>query len=248
MTPNAIESSGYEAAVRGAREQRILEAMPLVRRIAHWFAAGVPRSVDPADLVSAGVVGLIRAVDLFEPERGASFETFASRHIRGAVLDHLRALDPLPYSTRVKVRRLDQAYLTLQRSLQRTPHLSELAAAAGCTEEEVSELMARASSATLYSLDALAEGGDELPAVCCDAAPDALTRLESGELQEILTRLITALPRPDRMVLSLYYYEGLKMKEIGMVLDVTESRVSQIHARAVTVLRAQVREILEQRG
>jgi RNA polymerase sigma factor FliA len=240
-----IDLGAYEGVRHAQREQQILDHMPLVKRIAHWFAAKVPRSVEPADLVSAGTMGLIRAVDSFQPERGVNFETFAARHIRGAVLDHLRAQDPLSYSTRVKVRNLDRAVAGLQQSLQREPTLAEVAAAAGCEVEEASTLMATASGATLYSLDELLEQGHAM-AEPPEAAPDALARLERHELREILGQLIGALPRTDRIVLALYYHEGLRMREIGTVLGVTESRVSQLHARAVAALRGRLREILEE--
>jgi len=241
-----MDLNTYDGLRHAERERQILAHVPLVKRIAHWFAAKVPRSVDPADLVSAGMMGLIRAVDSFQVEHGADFEAFASRHIRGAVLDHLRAQDPLPYSTRVKVRRLDRAVAGLQQSLQREPTLAEVAAAAGCEIEEAYKLMATASGATLYSVEELLEHGQEL-AERAEAGPDALARLERHELRDLVSRLLGELPHTDRIVLALYYYEGLRMKEIGTVLGVTESRVSQLHARAVAALRGRLRAILEER-
>jgi RNA polymerase sigma factor for flagellar operon FliA len=240
----ARQSDTAVEVTRAAREQRILDGMPLVKRIAHWFAATVPRSVDAADLVSAGTLGLIRAVDAFDPQRGVAFDVFAARCIRGAVLDHLRAQDPLPYSTRVKVRRLQESLAALQNTLQRTPSLSELAEAVGCTEQEVSSLQAEASGASFDSIEVRMDDGDD---VRDDAAPDVLAGIESRQLQEVLVRLIEALPPMERLILTLYYYEGLKMREIGAVLKITESRVSQLHTSAVTSLRADLKETLSRR-
>jgi RNA polymerase sigma factor FliA len=199
-------------------------------------------------LVSAGTMGLIRAVDSFKPEHGVKFEIFAARHIRGAVIDHLRAQDPLSSATRTKVRQLDRAVAGLQQSLQREPTLEEVAATAGCSFEEASDLLATASAATLYSIEELLEHGPDLPEGDTPANVDVLTRMERHQLHTIVVRLIEELPRSDRLVLALYYHEGLRMKEIGTVLDVTESRVSQVHARAVATLRGRLRAILEERG
>jgi RNA polymerase sigma factor for flagellar operon FliA len=236
----------YSAAALAVREQRIVDHLPLVRRIAGAFSSRVPRTVDSGDLVSAGTLGLIRAVDGFDPDRGAPFETYAKQCIRGAILDHLRAQDPLPYSTRVKIRQVETAMLNLQKTLRRMPDDDEVAHEVGFSVSQVSNLMAQGSSLALYSLD---EFRDQEDAPVCDAtSPDALASIERREMKQILSRLIRHLPRSERLALSLYYYEGLKMKEISSLMNITESRVSQIHARAVTILRAQLREMLEQRG
>jgi len=238
----------YESTEQAAREQRILNHLPLVRQIARALWARVPNTVDSADLVSAGTLGLIRAVDGFDPDRGVVFEAFARRCIRGAILDYLRTQDPLPYSTRVKLRQIEKSMVVLQRSLKRMPTEEEIARASGFAPEEVSGLLAQASSLALYSLDE----GQDLDVLVDDSGGeggfDVLTAIERREMREILADRIRQLPRSERLVLSLYYYEGLKMKEIGNLLNVTESRVSQIHARAVTMLRAHVREMHDQRG
>lgn len=239
------ESEAYTATQREARERIILEHMQLVRRIAHWFAGFIPRWIDPADLVSAGVIGLIKAVDRFDAERGVAFETFASHYIRGAIQDHLRSQDPLSYSARSKVRKLDRVSLELERRFLRTPHLSEVAAAAGCTEVEAADLMSRASTATLYSLDDLLARGIDEANPPGNSPPDILASLEKRQLLEVMVQLLRELPQVDRLVVTLYYYEGMKMKDIGAVLDVSESRVSQIHARSLALLRARLRERLE---
>ncbi len=235
---NTTTIEGYQNTALAVRERRILEYLPQVKRIAGAFSARVPKTVDPADLTSAGTLGLIRAVDEFDPKRGVEFESYARHRIRSSILDYLRALDPLPYSTRVKLRKIESAMLALQASLKRMPSENEIAEALGFSAEQVSDLLAQASSLALFSFD---EGQDTRAAVADRAdedGSDILTAIERREMKEILAGLIRELPRSERLVLSLYYYEGLKMKEIGNLVGITESRVSQIHARAVTMLRA----------
>lgn len=236
-----VDTTAYQVDARATRERMILEHMGLVKRIAHAIAASVPRHVDVADLVSAGVVGLIHAVDGFDPLRGTNFEAFAKQHIRGSIKDHLRALDPLPYSTRVKLRRLDSTVAGLQQRLQRMPETSEIAAEAGCTVADVSDLLDLASRTVLFSVEELLERSDALPEKADDGLADPLARVEQQELQDLVVRWIETLPREQRLVLALYYHEHLKMREIGAVLGVTESRVSQIHSATVAALRARLR-------
>ena len=149
----------YEATRLAAREQRILDHLPLVKRIAGAQLARLPNTVDRGDLVSAGTVGLIRAVDGFDPERGVAFEAFARQCIRLAILDYLRAQDPLPYSTRVKLRRIETAMLVLQKSLKRVPTEREVAEAVGWTPGEISDLMAQASWITRQTCSRRSSGG-----------------------------------------------------------------------------------------
>jgi RNA polymerase sigma factor for flagellar operon FliA len=243
--PSLEDIQAYSTARVAAREQRIVDHLPLVKQIAASFAARVPRSVDAADLTSAGTVGLIRAVDAFDPDRGVAFEAFARRCIREAVLDHLRSLDPLPYSTRYRLRQVEACMLELEKHLSRLPTESEIADASGLSLRDVSNLMAQAASLTLYSLDELRDLDESRSE---GDGREVLQRIEQKELRDVLAGLIRRLPRAERTALTLYYYEGLRMKEIGNLMNVSESRVSQIHARAVTMLRAQMREVLEQRG
>ncbi|MFH1278432.1 MAG: FliA/WhiG family RNA polymerase sigma factor [Candidatus Eisenbacteria bacterium] len=243
MTPT-IQSNPYVQVAQAEREQRILSHLPLVRRIAHALGARLPRRIDLADVVSAGTVGLIRAVDRFDESRGLPLETYAGRCIRQSILGFLRSLDPLPYSTRVKIRRLEASAGRLQGALGRMPTDEEIGEEIGMDAAEVSNLMAQATSLALFSWS---ENGDRRPEKTGDGGESdtVLDVIERQEIRDILASRVRDLPRTERTVLMLYYYEGLKMKEIGELFGVTESRISQIHGKALTVLRAHLRRILE---
>jgi RNA polymerase sigma factor for flagellar operon FliA len=190
-------------------------------------------------------VGLIRAVDDFDPARGAKLETYARYRIKGAILDELRQQDMLPYSTRYKLRGLDRAIQNLQKSLGRYPSDREIAEEAGISEDELSRLLSLAASIDLYSLDDILENGGEEVDVAAGPAgareEDPLTKLEREEIARVMVEGLRQLPKMERTVLGLYYYEGLRMKEIGEVVGVSESRISQIHSRAILLLRAKLR-------
>lgn len=244
MTPTTKQSNPYVQAVQAEREERILAQMPLVKRIAHALGARLPRRVELADVVSAGTVGLIRAVDRFDESRGLSLETYAGRCIRQSILDFLRSLDPLPYSTRVKIRRVEESTGRLQGTLGRTPTEDEIGDDLGMGGGEVSNLMAQATSLALFSLNERGEGRVD-GGMESGEVDTVLDVIERQQVRDILVRRIRELPRTERAVLMLYYYEGLKMKEIGELFGITESRVSQIHGKALTVLRSHLRRVLE---
>jgi RNA polymerase sigma factor for flagellar operon FliA len=201
--------------------------------------------VDVEDLISAGTVGLIKAVDDFNPAKGAKLETYARYRIKGAILDELRKQDMLPYSTRSKLRGLDRAIHNLERTLGRYPTDAEIAGEAGISEDELSRLLSTATAIDLYSLDDILENGDEDLDLAADHATsqpeDPLSRLEREEVTRVMVDGLKSLPQMERVVLGLYYYEGLRMKEIGEVLGVSESRISQVHSRAILLLRARLR-------
>ncbi len=224
------------------REDLINQYVWLVRCIVKSIADSLPRSVDVDDLLSAGTMGLIKAVDDFDPSRGVRLETYARFRIRGAILDELRSLDPLPYSTRSKLKQVERAVADLETSLGRSPTATEIAEKMGLTPQEISILLATASSADLYSLDEmLDEGNGNVNTIIGEldtTKSDPLMKLERKELERLLVEAIKELPRAERVLLGLYYYEGLRMWEIGQVLGVSESRVSQIHSRALSTLRA----------
>jgi len=236
-------SSGI--AVAEVRDKTIEDHMWLVRCIARSMAESLPQQVDVDDLTSAGTLGLIKAVDDFDPARGAKLETYARYRIKGSILDELRKQDVLPYSTRSKLRGLDRAIHNLERTLGRYPTDREIVEEAGISEEELSRLLATATAIDLYSLDDIMESGDEELDMAAgrhgQEQEDPQARLEREEMTLVVVEGLKELPQIERTVLGLYYYEGLRMKEIGEVVGVSESRISQIHSRAILLLRSKLR-------
>ncbi|MEY9847135.1 RNA polymerase sigma factor WhiG [Streptacidiphilus sp. MAP5-3] len=230
------------------REQLILHYSPLVKYVAGRVGVGLPANVEQADFVSSGVFGLIDAIEKFDPDRAIKFETYAISRIRGAIIDELRALDWIPRSIRQKARAVERAYATLEVSLRRTPGDSEVAAAMGIQVEELHGIFSQLSLANVVALDELlhgsGEGGDArgslVDTLVDTAADDPEEVAESREVRRLLAGAINTLPEREKTVVSLYYYEGLTLAEIGQVLGVTESRVSQIHTKAVLQLRAKL--------
>ena len=243
--PIATTDNPYRNVSLADREQRILDHLPMVKSIARSFSSRLPRRVESADLVSAGTLGLIRAVDRYDPDRGVALKAFASRCVRESILDYLRAQDPLPYSTRFKIRKIEDSMLEIERKINGMPSIEQVAEKIGYSVDEVSNLMAQASSLAIYSLS----DGQDTPAFDGNGngeeTKDILSVIERQEMKDILAKRIKDLPRAERMVLMFYYFENLKMKEIGDLLNITESRVSQIHAKAVTILRAHMRSMVE---
>jgi RNA polymerase sigma factor for flagellar operon FliA len=243
LTYTGTETGNVQVIDKRART--IEEHMWLVRCIAKSIADCLPHQVDADDLVSAGTVGLIKAVDDFDPAKGAKLETYARYRIRGSILDELRKQDMLPYSTRTKLRAINRAIHNLERRLGRYPTDIEIVKEAGISEDEMSRLLAVAMTVDLYSLDDILEnGGEELKLAADQTAAqpeDPLSRLEREEIARVMVAGLKELPQMERTVLGLYYYEGLRMKEIGEVLGVSESRISQIHSKAIMLLRAKLR-------
>lgn len=235
-----------------AREQFLVEHLPLVRYIAGRLAIGLPNSVEMDDLVHSGVVGLIEAMDHFDPSRGIKFETYATPRIRGAILDELRTLDWAPRSLRANSRRLDRVAAKLENELGRSATEEELAESMGIPLDEFQEILGRISATTVFSLDELAfgrNGHSEVPLVDtieADQVHNPLTALEREELENFLADSIGELPERGRLVIGLYYYEELTLKEIGEVLGVTESRVCQIHTKSILKLKAKLKPKLAQ--
>ncbi|SEM37811.1 RNA polymerase sigma factor WhiG [Streptacidiphilus jiangxiensis] len=230
------------------REQLILHYSPLVKYVAGRVGVGLPANVEQADFVSSGIFGLIDAIEKFDPERAIKFETYAISRIRGAIIDELRALDWIPRSIRQKARAVERAYATLEVSLRRTPGDSEVAAAMGIAIEELHGIFSQLSLANVVALDELlhtsGESGEArgslVDTLVDTAADDPEEVAETREVRRLLARAINTLPEREKTVVSLYYYEGFTLAEIGNVLGVTESRVSQIHTKAVLQLRAKL--------
>jgi RNA polymerase sigma factor for flagellar operon FliA len=221
------------------RERLILDHVPLLKHLAGRMAFDLPSSIDRDDLIGYGMIGLVQAADAWEPGRGLQFSTFAYTKIRGAILDELRRADFLPRGRREKVRDLERVVARLEQEGGLPPAPERIAQELGTTLEEVDEILLSAKSAACASLDA--DGGGELYTLLSDpSSDDPQGSAEWLELKELLVAAITALPEQEQTVITLYYAEELLLREIAEVLSVTESRVSQIHTRALYRLNCQL--------
>lgn len=213
--------------------------MQLVKFTADRLAAKLPPMVDRDDLIGAGMIGLLDAVDKFDPARGVLFKTYAEMRVRGAMLDSLRTLDWAPRSMRRQGRAITTAYAELEQTLNRPAREEEVATKMGIPLAELRRIMNDLNGLSITALDQSDDDqGTAATRVAIDPAQTPLALYERSELRESLARAIDALPKRDREVVALYYLEELSMKEIGSVLGVTESRVSQIHSQAVLRLRS----------
>jgi RNA polymerase sigma factor for flagellar operon FliA len=223
-----------------ARDHLIVHYSPLVKFVAGRIGAGLPSSVDPGDLVSAGVFGLIDAIERFDPDRGVKFETFAVPRIRGAVYDGLRSLDWVPRSVRSRAREVENALSDLEARFGRAPTDDELAAHLHISGAELARWLSAIASTTVGPLDRALAAGAEPRSLGGDTPDSPSGVLEEREVRDVMRQEIKRLPEREKLVLSLYYDEGLTLAEIGQVLGVTESRVSQIHTKAVLQLRSRM--------
>ncbi|HPL62849.1 MAG: FliA/WhiG family RNA polymerase sigma factor [Syntrophales bacterium] len=229
------------------RDELILKYAPLVKSIVDRVAAKVPPHIAAKeDLINVGVIGLISALSKFDEKRNVQFETYARYRIRGAVLDELRARDWVPRSTRSKNARLEEAFQRLQKELGRPPDDREVSLHLNVSLEEYYEMLEEARGVTLLS-------SEDLPPDYCEkySSREVMEGIEQGnplsllakrELKEVLKKSIDSLPEKEKLVLSLYYYEELTMKEIGLILKLTESRVCQLHSKAILRLRGELNE------
>jgi RNA polymerase sigma factor for flagellar operon FliA len=228
-----------------SREALMSTYLPHVKRIVNRMAIHLPSSVDVEDLYHVGVIGLIQAIDRYDPDMDNKFITYATHRIRGAVLSELRSRDYLSRTNRRKIRELDQVYAALEQKKGREVEDQELADAMGVDLEELAEIK-KFSSISFISFEEVgfSETRDKgrLLKLLVDGQSDALAITAFRQLKEALGRAIEQLPEKEKLVLSLYYYEELNMKETGKVLNITESRVSQIHSQAVLRLRQRLRK------
>ena len=230
-----------------SREGLILHYAPLVKFVAGRLRAGLPRNVDPQDLISYGTFGLIDAIDKFDLARGFKFETYAVNRIKGAILDELRALDWVPRSVRARAREIQRSLAELEHGLKRSATDQELADQMDMPLEQLQDQLGELSTLGFVALDEMLNPGDRSSGVVGDLLADPRAHDPSGSFENIETRYMLAdainrLPDRDRLVVTLYYYEGLTLAEIGRVLSVTESRVCQIHTKAVMSLRNRLME------
>ncbi|MBS3957156.1 MAG: RNA polymerase sigma factor WhiG [Clostridiales bacterium] len=244
---SALWAKYKETGDADAREHLILNYSPLVKYVAGRVSTSLPQTVDTADLVSYGLFGLIDAIEKFDLDRNIKFETYAIARIKGAIIDELRSMDWVPRSVRSRAREIENAYIVLENRLRRAPTDPEIAEEIGVSTGDLRDILSKLSYTSVVSFEELWIGGadredrgDGASSIPDHNADDPVASFESAEVREILTGAIERLPERERIVIALYYYEGLTLKEIGRVLGVTESRVSQLHTKAVLRLRARL--------
>jgi RNA polymerase sigma factor for flagellar operon FliA len=229
------------------RDRLILTYAPLVKYVAGRLGSGLPAHVDEGDLVSYGLLGLIGAIERYEPDRDVKFETYAIARIKGAIIDELRAMDWVPRSVRSRAREIERAIGELEAKLGEAPTDEQIAAKVGITVEELEESLTDIARSSIAALDELwtVSGGDGDQVALIDTiedqdAPDPQSALSQTEMKEAIADAIARLPEREKLVVTLYYYEELTLREIGEVLGVTESRVSQLHTKAILRLKARL--------
>jgi RNA polymerase sigma factor FliA len=223
-----------------ARDHLIVSYAPLVKFVAGRVGAGLPSTVDPRDLVSSGVLGLIDAIERFDPQRGVKFETFATPRIRGAIYDGLRELDWVPRSVRSRAREVERAINELEAIHGHAPSDVELAGHLHLDRDELNRWLSSIATTTIGPLERALDSGAEPRALSGEVPVLPSAVVEDREVREVMRDAIDKLPEREKLVLSLYYDEGLTLAEISRVLGVSESRVPQIHSKSVLYLRARM--------
>ncbi len=231
-------------------EQIVKEFSPMVKYVANRIAMRLPPHIEVDDLVSVGAIGLMDAIEKYDPNRGAKFKTYAEFRVRGSILDELRSLDWVPRSVRQKASNLETVSSQLQTKLGRPPEDEEVAEEMGISLDELFDTINETRNMPLLSLEDLGiarESGEQqslLETIAGRGEVDPQTQLRLNELKSVIATAIDALPEKERLMISLYYYEELTMKEIGEVLGITESRISQIHSKAVFRLRTKLKSLI----
>ena len=240
-----ITARNYSKKDDSYRDQLITEYLPYVKRIVHRIAVHLPSTIDIEDLMNVGVIGLIQAVDRYDPKRDNKFMTYAVFRIRGAVLSELRSRDFLSRANRRKIRELENVHLKLEQKLGREVEDFEVAQELGVDIEKVHRTK-QLSGISFISFEELGfssrDEKEKLINYLVDSNDDVLALTRLKELKAAVARAIEQLPEKERLVISLYYLDELTMKETGKVLNVTESRVSQIHSQAIMRLRAKLKK------
>jgi len=231
-------------------DQIVEEYSPMIKYVANRIAMRLPPHIEVDDLISVGAIGLMDAIEKYDPNRGAKFKTYAEFRVRGSILDELRSLDWVPRSVRQKASSLDAVSNKLQSKLGRPPEDEEIAEEMGITLEELFDTINETRNMPLLSLEDLgitSPAGDKqslLDTLEGKGDVDPQTQMRLNELKSLIATAIDALPEKERLMVSLYYYEELTMKEIGEVLGITESRISQIHSKAVYRLRTKLKTLI----
>jgi len=240
-----VESNAKEDFTK--RDRLIMEHAPLVKYIAHRIAMRLPPQIDIDDLINSGVLGLMDAIEKFDPSKEVKFKTYAEIRIKGAILDELRAMDWIPRSIRKVINRLVDAYHELEQQLGRPAKDEEIAEQLGVKMGEFYQLLKQSASVSLVSLDGLVDHEEKKRSVlsCLEdpKSANAFGILGLNEMKDVIAKAIDDLPEKEKQVVSLYYYDELTMKEIGKVLNLTESRVSQIHTKAVLRLKVRINNV-----
>ena len=251
MSDDAAETAQLWADYKASgaaelRDRLIIHYSPLVKYVAGRVAVGLPSNIEQGDLVSNGIFGLIDAIKKFDPGRGYKFETYAISRIKGAILDELRSIDWVPRSVRLKARAIEQAYTKLESERKRSPSDAELASELHMTEQQLHSTLSQISFVGVVALDEILMVGGErgesltLGDTVADMAAGPMATYEVEEMRQILADAINRMAEREKLVLTLYYYEGLTLAEIGQVIGVSESRVCQIHTKAVIHLRSKL--------
>lgn len=231
-----------------SRDELIVSHLPLVKFLVGRIASQLPPHLDQEDLMSAAVIGLITAAERFDPSRGVQFKTFAEQRIRGTILDELRSQDWLTRSLRDKFKKLEREFVMLEHRLGRNPTSEEVATSLDISVEEYHQMLEEIHLLSFVSLDESWEDEDGSPFGLLDILEDKgvenpQSQLMARQMLDVLTDAIEGLPEKERLVITLYYYEELNLKEIGAVLELSESRISQLHSQAIVRLRAKMKNM-----
>jgi RNA polymerase sigma factor for flagellar operon FliA len=247
-----VWSSYKKTGDEKAREQLVLAYSPLVKFVAGRMSSGLPAHIEESDLISYGLLGLIGAIERFDPKREIKFETFAVSRIKGSIIDELRSLDWVPRSVRAKAREIEATQTKLEHELGRVPTDREVADALEMSIDDFQDSLLQISNSTVVALDELwtvsDSSGDQVSLLDTMKDPNAVDparELGVSELKDRLANAISRLPEREKLVIALYYYENLTLREIGEVLGVTESRVSQLHTKAVLRLKSRLQTEVE---
>lgn len=251
MKPKEKEGSShnYRTISDDEREELIRSFLPLVKRVVHRLAGRLPAEVDVKEMLNSGIIGLVDALEKYDPRHETNFSTYAQFRIRGAILDSFRSQDWAPRSLRHKAHQLENAYMRIEQELGRPADDAEVAGSLGIDVDILLKMLTEVSAVVMLSFEELGFGHGEERFLAEEYLPstkqDPLSDLLDGERVEIVARALDRLPEKERLVITLYFYEELNLKEIGEIIGVTESRASQIRSRALLRLRSYLRRVMQ---